>query len=57
MRTRSENREIRSNEKFPDMKPWLIMSKLGLKICLYTDCGPKTCAGYAGSEGHEEQIL
>jgi len=30
---------------------------LGLKIGLYTDCGPKTCAGYAGSEGHEEQDI
>ncbi len=50
--------EIRSNEKFPDMKALAdYIHSLGLKIGLYTDCGPKTCAGYAGSEGHEEQDI
>jgi len=50
--------EIRSNEKFPDMKALAdYVHSLGLKIGLYTDCGPKTCAGYVGSEGHEEQDI
>ena len=50
--------EIRSNEKFPDMKALAdYVHSLGLKIGLYTDCGPKTCAGYGGSEGHEEQDI
>lgn len=50
--------EIRSNEKFPDMKALAdYVHGLGLKIGLYTDCGPKTCAGYEGSEGHEEQDI
>jgi len=50
--------EIRPNEKFPDMKALAdYVHSLGLKIGLYTDCGPKTCAGYEGSEGHEEQDI
>ncbi|NPV82463.1 MAG: alpha-galactosidase [Candidatus Aminicenantes bacterium] len=50
--------QIRSNEKFPDMKALAdYVHSLGLKIGLYTDCGPKTCAGYEGSEGHEEQDI
>ncbi len=45
---------ISSNEKFPDMKALCdYVHSRGLKIGLYTDCGPKTCAGYEGSEGHE----
>jgi len=53
-----ETGEIRSNEKFPDMKALAdYVHSLGLKIGLYTDCGPKTCAGYVGSEGHEEQDI
>jgi hypothetical protein len=50
--------EITSNEKFPDMKALAdYVHSLGLKIGLYTDCGPKTCAGFEGSEGHEEQDI
>ncbi|MGC9055889.1 MAG: NPCBM/NEW2 domain-containing protein [Candidatus Saccharicenans sp.] len=50
--------EISSNEKFPDMKALAdYVHSLGLKIGLYTDCGPKTCAGYEGSEGHEQQDI
>lgn len=50
--------EIQPNEKFPDMKALAdYVHSLGLKIGLYTDCGPKTCAGYEGSEGHEEQDI
>lgn len=53
-----ETGEIQSNEKFPDMTALCdyVHSK-GLKIGLYTDCGPKTCAGYEGSEGHEQQDI
>ena len=47
---------ITSNLKFPDMKALAdyIHSK-GLKIGIYSSPGPKTCAGYEGSYGHEEQ--
>ncbi len=45
-----------SNKKFPDMKALAdyVHSK-GLKIGIYSSPGPKTCAGYEGSFGHEEQ--
>jgi alpha-galactosidase len=50
--------EINSNEKFPDMKALAdYVHSLGLKIGLYTDCGPNTCAKFEGSEGHEEQDI
>ena len=44
------------NKKFPDMKGLAdyVHSK-GLKIGIYSSPGPKTCAGYEGSYGHEEQ--
>ncbi len=47
---------LHSNSKFPDMKALAdyVHSK-GLKIGIYSGPGPKTCAGYAGSLGHEEQ--
>ena len=47
---------ITSNTKFPDMKALAdyVHSK-GLKIGIYSSPGPKTCAGYEGSYGHEEQ--
>jgi alpha-galactosidase len=47
---------ITSNRKFPDMKGLAdyVHSK-GLKIGIYSSPGPKTCAGYEGSYGHEEQ--
>jgi len=47
---------IHSNEKFPDMKALgdYIHSK-GLKFGIYSSPGPKTCAGYEASYGHEEQ--
>jgi alpha-galactosidase len=47
---------ITSNLKFPDMKALsdYVHSK-GLKIGIYSSPGPKTCAGYEGSYGHEEQ--
>lgn len=45
-----------ANKHFPDMKGLAdyIHSK-GLKAGLYTSPGPFTCAGFAGSYGHEEQ--
>jgi alpha-galactosidase len=47
---------IQANERFPDMKALAdyVHSK-GLKIGIYSSPGPKTCEGYEGSYGHEEQ--
>lgn len=47
---------IQSNSKFPDMKALadFVHSK-GLKLGIYSSPGPKTCAGYEGSYGHELQ--
>ena len=47
---------LHTNSKFPDMKALAdyVHSK-GLKIGIYSGPGPKTCAGYAASLGHEEQ--
>jgi alpha-galactosidase len=47
---------IHSNSRFPDMKALgdYVHSK-GLKFGIYSSPGPKTCAGYEGSYGHEEQ--
>ncbi|MGB8098774.1 MAG: glycoside hydrolase family 27 protein [Terracidiphilus sp.] len=53
---RDADGNIQSNAKFPDMKALAdyVHSK-GLKIGIYSGPGPKTCAGYEGSLGHEEQ--
>jgi alpha-galactosidase len=47
---------IQSNSKFPDMKALAdyVHSK-GLKLGIYSGPGPKTCAGYPASYGHEQQ--
>ncbi len=47
---------IHPNSKFPDMKALAdyVHSK-GLKLGIYSSPGPKTCAGFEGSYGHEEQ--
>jgi alpha-galactosidase len=47
---------LHTNAKFPDMKALAdyVHSK-GLKIGIYSSPGPKTCAGYEGSLGHEAQ--
>ena len=47
---------LHTNSKFPDMKALAdyVHSK-GLKLGIYSSPGPKTCAGYEGSLGHEEQ--
>jgi alpha-galactosidase len=53
---RDANGNITSNLKFPNMKALAdyVHSK-GLKIGIYSSPGPKTCAGYEGSYGHEQQ--
>jgi alpha-galactosidase len=53
---RDANGNITGNLKFPDMKALAayVHSK-GLKIGIYSSPGPKTCAGYEGSYGHELQ--
>jgi len=47
---------LHSNARFPDMKVLAdyVHSK-GLKIGIYSSPGPKTCAKFEGSFGHEEQ--
>jgi alpha-galactosidase len=47
---------IHPNGRFPDMKALAdyVHSK-GLKFGIYSSPGPKTCAGFEGSYGHEEQ--
>jgi alpha-galactosidase len=54
--TRDASGAIRPNVKFPDMKALAdyVHSK-GLKLGIYSSPGSKTCAGYAGSLGHEAQ--
>jgi alpha-galactosidase len=54
--TRDANGNIQSNSRFPDMKALAdyIHSK-GLKFGIYSSPGPKTCGGYEGSYGHEQQ--
>jgi alpha-galactosidase len=47
---------IHSNSKFPDMKALAdFVHGKGLKIGIYSSPGPKTCAKYEGSYGHELQ--
>jgi alpha-galactosidase len=54
--TRDANGVIHPNSKFPDMKALAdyVHSK-GLKLGIYSSPGPKTCAGFEGSFGHEAQ--
>ena len=53
---RDANGVLQTNSKFPDMKALAdyVHSK-GLKIGIYSSPGPKTCANFEGSLGHEEQ--
>ncbi len=53
---RDDKGVIHPNWRFRDMKGLTeyVHSK-GLKIGLYSSPGPKTCAGFEGSLGHEEQ--
>jgi alpha-galactosidase len=54
--SRDANGVIHANSKFPDMKALAdyVHSK-GLKLGIYSSPGPKTCAGYEGTYGHEAQ--
>jgi alpha-galactosidase len=54
--TRDVEGNLHSNERFPDMKALsdYVHSK-GLKLGIYSSPGPKTCARFEGSIGHEEQ--
>ena len=53
---RDENGGIQANAKFGDMKALAdYVHAKGLKLGLYSSPGPKTCAGFEGSLGHEEQ--
>jgi alpha-galactosidase len=53
---RDANGVIQTNSKFPDMKTLAdYVHAKGLKLGIYSSPGPKTCAGYEGSYGHEEQ--
>lgn len=47
---------LHANGKFPDMKALsdYVHSK-GLRLGIYSSPGSKTCAGFAGSLGHEQQ--
>jgi len=53
---RDASGNLQSNHKFPDMKALAdyVHSK-GLKLGIYSSPGPRTCAGYPGSYGHEAQ--
>lgn len=53
---RDASGEIHPNSKFPDMQALAayVHSK-GLKLGIYSSPGPKTCGGYLGSYGHEQQ--
>lgn len=53
---RDANGLIHPNDRFPDMKALAdyVHSK-GLKLGIYSGPGPKTCAQFEGSLGHEEQ--
>jgi alpha-galactosidase len=47
---------IHPNSRFPDMKGLAdYVHAKGLKFGIYSSPGPKTCAGFEGSYGHEEQ--
>jgi len=47
---------IHPNAKFPDMKALAdYVHAKGLKLGIYSSPGPKTCGGYEGSYGHENQ--
>jgi alpha-galactosidase len=53
---RNPDGSLRTNKNFPDMKALCDgVHALGLKIGIYISPGPSTCAGYAGSYGHEAQ--
>lgn len=53
---RDANGNLGSNKKFPDMKALAdYVHAKGLKFGIYSSPGPRTCAEYPGSYGHEQQ--
>ncbi|HGY56733.1 MAG TPA: alpha-galactosidase [Caldithrix abyssi] len=53
---RTPDGEIRTNEKFPEMKKLgKDIHALGLKFGIYSSPGPLTCGGYTASYGYEER--
>ncbi len=53
---RAPDGTILTNKKFPDMKALAdYVHARGLKIGIYSSPGPRTCAAYLGSFGHEAQ--
>ncbi len=53
---RDEHGILRANAKFPDMKALAdYLHGRGLKLGIYTSPGPKSCAGFEGSYGHEAE--
>ena len=54
--TRDANGLLHTNSKFPDMKSLAdYVHSRGLKIGIYSSPGSRTCGGFEGSLGHEEQ--
>jgi len=53
---RDANGVLHTNDKFPDMKALAdYVHGKGLKLGIYSYPGDKTCAGFEGSLGHEQQ--
>jgi alpha-galactosidase len=53
---RDESGRILPNPNFPDMKALsAYVHAKGLKLGIYSSPGPRTCGGFEGSYGHEEQ--
>ncbi len=53
---RNAQGEIQTNERFPDMKALSdYVHSRGLKLGIYSSPGEKTCGGFEGSYGHEQQ--
>ncbi|MBI5851583.1 MAG: NPCBM/NEW2 domain-containing protein [Planctomycetes bacterium] len=53
---RDERGAILPNARFPDMSALTAhIHSLGLKAGIYTSPGPRTCAGFTGSHGHEAE--
>ena len=54
--TRDASGTLHTHEKFPDMKALAeYVHGKGLKLGIYSSPGPKTCARFEGSMGHEDQ--
>lgn len=53
---RDANGVLQPSAKFPDMKALSdYIHRKGLRFAIYSSPGPKTCGGFTGSYGHEEQ--